>query len=235
MAPPLFAVTLTWPLLSAVQTLLPPSVLPTLVHAGEHLVLHRPVRPDDRLRLTGRVIAVLPKSAGTLLVLRADAVDQHGAPIFTEFSSSFLRGVECNGEGRGASDLPAAPAWREPPSVLWDAPLAIARELPFIYDAATNIVFAIHTSRSFARAVGLPDLILQGTATLALAARELVNREAGGEPERLREIAGRFTGFVIPGATIRVQLTRRDGAARGFQVLDEAGRAVLSDGFAKVG
>jgi len=231
-APPLFAVAVTWPLLSAVQGILPPSVLPTIVHAGEHLVFQRPIKPDDRLRLTGRVVAVLPKKAGTLLVLRADAVDQRGAPVFTEFSSSLLRGVACEGEGRGAEALPAAPKWDEPPAPRWDAPLAISRELPFVYDAATGIVFAIHTSRAFARMVGLPDLILQGTATLALAARELVNREAEGAPERLREIACRFTGFVIPGATIHVQLTRRQGTARGFQVVDETGKVVVSDGFA---
>ena len=58
LAPPLFAVAITWPLLSAVQSILPPSVLPTIVHAGEHLIFHRLIAPGNRLRLTGRIAAV---------------------------------------------------------------------------------------------------------------------------------------------------------------------------------
>jgi hypothetical protein len=49
---------------------------------------------------------------------------------------------------------------------------------PYVYDGCTNIYFPIHTSVGFARMVGLPDIILQGTATLAYAARELADREA---------------------------------------------------------
>ncbi len=234
-APPVFAVAVTWPLLTGVQALLPPEALPTIVHAGEHLVFQRAIRPGDRLRLNGRVAAVLPKSGSTLLVLRADAVDRQGAPVFTEFSSSILRGVPCAGEGRGADELPPAPDWPAPNATIWETVVPVARELPFVYDAATDIVFAIHTSRSFARMVGLPDLILQGTATLALAVREIIDREAGGEPERVREIVCRFTGLVIPGGAIRVQLTHRDGDRRGFQVLNDAGQVAVKDGLVRLG
>jgi acyl dehydratase len=51
---------------------------------------------------------------------------------------------------------------------------------------------------------GLPDIILHGTATWALAASQLIQRCAQGEPTRLRRFAGRFTAMVIPGTTIRL-------------------------------
>jgi acyl dehydratase len=105
---------------------------------------------------------------------------------------------------------------------------------PFIYDGCTGIHFPIHTSVKFARAVGLPDIIHQGTATLALAVREVINREVGGDPRTVRSIAGRFTGMVISGSEIRIQLAGRETGRGGdhlfFHVLNQEGKKAISEG-----
>jgi len=241
-APPLFAVAVTWPITERIQEQLkgavPLEVIPTMVHAAEHLVFHRPIRPGDRLRVRGRVAAVLPSSAGTRLVLRLDATDEGGDPVFTEYGWALFRGVGCSGAARGEENVPVLPRWEEPGSAIWDVEITIPRHAAHVYDGCTNIVFPIHTSVAFARRVGLPDIILQGTATLATAAREILNREAQGTPERLREIACRFTDMVIPGTPVRVQLSRResgrDGLLLGFRVLNQAGQAALRWGFARI-
>ncbi|HXK64886.1 MAG TPA: MaoC/PaaZ C-terminal domain-containing protein, partial [Spirochaetota bacterium] len=94
-----------------------------------------------------------------------------------------------------------------------------------------------HTSVGFARIVGLPDIILQGTATLAFAARELTDNEAAGNPQRLKELSCRFTGMVVPPADIRVLLLQREEHASGtdlfFEVHGKEGR-VLSNGYARI-
>lgn len=100
------------------------------------------------------------------------------------------------------------------------------------YDAGGGIVFPIHTSPAFARGVGLPGIIVQGTATLALAVRELVNREAGGDPQRIAALACRFSGMVQPGTTILVVLQHGDGNHLFFAVRDAQGQRVLSNGHA---
>jgi len=242
MAPPLFAVAVTWPFIENVQAQLrgavPPEILVTMVHATEHLIFHRPVRPGMRLRVGGRVAAVLPGPRGARMVLRLDALDERGRAVFTEYGGAVFRGVACADPGRGGDDLPARPGLRETEAPLWESSIAVAPGAAHVYDGCTRIVFPIHTSRAFARGVGLPDAILQGTATLALAAREVVNREAGGDPRRLREIACRFTDMVLPGTEVRVQLLGRAGCAEGtrvgFRVLNAAGRAALRDGHALV-
>jgi acyl dehydratase len=240
-APPLFAVALTWPVMADIQgqldAELPAQILPTMVHASEHLVLHRPVRAGERLRVGGQVAAVIPGRAGTRVVLRLEATSGD-EPVFTEYAGATFRGVGCDDQGRGAETLPTAPRWDDPAQPVWTAELPVAREAPFVYDACTEIIFPIHTSVSFARAVGLPDVILQGTATLALAARELLDREAGGDPARLREIGCRFTGMVVPGSPIQVELQRREEDGEdvllGFRVLAAGGAPALSGGFARV-
>lgn len=242
-APPMFAVALTWPIMERIQDqlggLLDPGVIATMVHATEHLVFSRPVRPGDRLQIRGRVAAVFPSKAGTRIVLRLDANDAGGDPVFTEYGGALFRGVGCSGDGRGAENLPALPTWDEADTPLWEVDVPVSREAAHVYDGCTDIVFPIHTSAAFALGVGLPDILLQGTATLAMAAKEILDREAGGTPERMREIACRFTGMVIPGSSIRVQLLRREALEEGtglsFRVLNEQGDSALRYGFVRLG
>jgi acyl dehydratase len=105
---------------------------------------------------------------------------------------------------------------------------------PFVYDGCSRIYFPIHTSRKFAHDVGLSGIILQGTATLGFAVRELINKEAGADPRRLKALACRFAGMVLPGTEITVTLSAREEEGRGlfFTVSDSAGTAVIKDGYA---
>ncbi|HOG06811.1 MAG: MaoC family dehydratase N-terminal domain-containing protein [Syntrophales bacterium] len=238
-APPMFAVAVTWPISERIPDFIetsdfPFEILATQVHYTEHLEFFRLIRPDDRLTVQGRVAAILPHKAGTLMVLRYDARDEAGAPVFTEHIGGMMRGVRCTDDGAGAETLPETLPQPEPGDPLWETRIRIERTAPFVYDGCTNIHFPIHTSVKFAREVGLPDIIYQGTATLALGVRDVIKREAGGDPERVRSIACRFTGMVIPGSEIRVRLleSRSDGDRTHlfFSILNTEGKRAVSDG-----
>ena len=56
---------------------------------------------------------------------------------------------------------------------------------------------------------------LQGTNTLALAAREIVSHETGSRPEALKTLTCSFTGMVIPETSIRFQVVERDESGFG--------------------
>lgn len=241
-APPMMAVALTWPVLGSIWDYIaaeafPREVLATQVHHTEHLAFHRPARPGEALAIGGTIAAVLPHRAGTRVVIRLEARDADGRAVFTEHLGALLRGVACRGAGRGGDGLPAVP---DPPAggPGWEAPIPIPPLLPFVYDGCTGIHFPIHTSRRFAREVGLPGIILQGTATLALAAREIVDRAAGGDPARLRQLACRFTGMVPPGTAIVIRCTGsvRSGADRAvfFEVRNSEGHAAVKAGCALI-
>ena len=237
-APPLFAVAVTWPVIEHIGEYIeasdfPREVLLTQVHFTEHLELHRPLKPGDALTVKGRIAAILPRRAGTYVVMRFDAVDAEGAPVFTEHIGAMMRGVSCAGEGRGNDALPQVPS--SPGGIpLWESPVFIDALRPFVYDGCSRIFFPSHTSRRFAHDVGLPDISLQGTATLGFALRELINKEAGGDPRRVKALACRFTGMVLPGTEITVTLEAREEGGRGlfFAVSDSAGNKVIKDGYA---
>ncbi len=240
-APPMFAAAVTWPVMHQFNHRLggavPPQVMPTLVHSSEHLVFHRPLRPGDSLRIGGEAMAVYPGNSGTRFVMRLDAADFSGGPVFSEYVGGVFRGVDCADEGEGKAKVPGWPRWLDTETPQWSVEIAIPRQLPYLYDGCTDIVFPIHTSVSFARGMGLPDIVLQGTATLAIAAREVLNREADGTPERLRELACEFGHMVIPDSTIRVELTRREHRGVetlvGFRVLTGSGKQAIRHGFAR--
>ncbi len=242
-APPMYAVAVTWPISERVweyidDATFPKEVIKTQVHYTEHLEFHRPIRPGERLTVKGRVAAIMPHRAGTVIVIRFDARDDAGKEVFTEHIGAMMRGVECSGEGRGAADIPSVPAVKETEGPLWESAIRIDRMRPFIYDGCTNIYFPIHTSVGFARSVGLPDIILQGTATLAYAVRELINKEAGGDPRKLRSLSCRFTDMVIPGGNIRVRLGAKSTEEKGhelfFSVINDNSGCVLSSGYARM-
>lgn len=242
-APPLFAVAVTWPQSLNIRDYLeiegfPWEVLSTQVHYFEYLRFHRPVSPGERLTVGGEVCAVLPRSSGTLFVIRYDARDHDGQVVFTEHTGAVLRGVQCTDDGASTDELPelTRPATDEAP--LWTRSLTIDPAMPFIYDGCSDIVFPIHTSQAFARAVGLPGIILQGTATLALAAREILDHQADGEPQRLSDIGCLFTGMVLPGTSIQVRILERitstDGCTVLFDVVDNSGLSVIRNGLARL-
>ena len=242
-APPMFAVAVTWPIVEKIWDYIeiedfPREVLLTQVHYTEHLEFHRPVMPGHGLRIKGRIAAILPHRAGTHIVVRFDALDENGAPVFVEHVGAMMRGVECTDEGRGGEDLPANPGHSGNGVPIWDSHIPIDPLAPYVYDGCSNIFFPIHTSVKFARQVGLPGIIVQGTATLAFAVRELINREAGGDPLALRSLACRFTGVVLPGTAIRVlladRLTLDDGAQLFFAVHNAQGEKAISDGRARL-
>ena len=238
-AHPVFPVAVTWPITSHLDRYIednhfPLDLMAMQVHHTEHIALHRPVRPGQELVVTGAVAAILPHRAGTRVVLRYEARDQDRRPVFTEHIGGLLRDVHCTDEGQRLPGLPADPPPDSGQEPIWQQEIDIDPLLPYIYDGCSDIVFPIHTSPAFARQVGLPGILLQGTATLALAVREVFNRENGLNPSAATAVACRFTGMVIPGDSIVVRLRQRSTAngyaTFGFDVVDSGQRPVLRKG-----
>jgi acyl dehydratase len=241
-AHPMFAVSVTWPILSRLEEFIeskdfPKEVLMTQVHYSEHLILHRLIKPGDKLSINGTLKAFLQHRAGTHAIVCLEAEDGNGAPVFTEYTGAMLRGVDC-GEGGKAGDIPLIPENDTKAGDLWTSEIHIDPERSYIYDGCSNIVFPIHTSPNFAQMVGLPGIILQGTATLAYAIRELVNNEADKNPARIFQIACRFSGMVRPGTDIRVCCTgkkvHKDFTDVFFEVQNSDQKKAVRNGYVKI-
>jgi acyl dehydratase len=233
----LFPVCYEWPLALAVRAGMDPALAPRGVHATHRLQIHRLPRAGDRLTTRARVVAVEPRRAGALLIIRFTTVDAGGAPVTTTDHGSLYRGVTCDGAsvaveaGPTECRVPAAGAALasddEPP---WSEPIDIPGGAAHVYSECARIWNPIHTDIAAARAAGLPGLILHGTATLALAVSRIVAHDVGNDPAGVREVSGRFTGMVGLPARLVVRGRRQASGVTAFDVLDAAGVAVVSRG-----
>ena len=198
------------------------------VHAAQDTHFHQPIRPGNQLNNRGRVISVERTRPGARVIFRFDIMDSAGDVVVTSYSTVIYRGVETRGDDVIGE---AAPAWPcgDAPSEWAETIVPIARELPHIYSECADIWNPIHTERDVALAAGLPDIILHGTCTWALAAKAVVEAHAEGNPLRLARFSGRFTGMVIPDGII----TARHGVVEGgahVEVITADGTAAISEG-----
>ncbi len=252
---PLFPVCYEWPLaldLRAWQ--MSEAIAERSVHATHDLRLDRRPRPGDRLSTRATVISAETKSPGAYVITRFETVDADGRLVSTTDYGSIYRGVECEsaaihphsresesstlsppGRGQGEGLKGEGPKnTAAPPQPDWSAAVIVAPTLAHVYTECARIWNPIHTDRAVARHAGLPDIILHGTATLALSVSKVLEREGLDPAASVSRIACRFTGMVpLPSAiTVRGWRTiqSRDERVIAFEALTPDGRAVCRDG-----
>ena len=237
-AHPVFPVCYEWPLALDIRArILPDEVAVRGVHATHRLVLHRPPRAGDRLRTTARVAALERRSPGAYMVLRMETVDAAGRPVSTTDYGSLYLGVDCDPvppppPGGGPGEERSSSGANGPPD--WSTEVAIAPTLAHVYTECARIWNPIHTDRAVARAAGLPDIILHGTATLALAISQTLRRHPRGPGAPVHAIACRFGAMVRLPSRLTVRGRRAvpspDGPLVRFEAMAEDGRPAVRDG-----
>jgi acyl dehydratase len=230
LAHPLFPVCYEWPLaLELRATALSAEIAVRSVHATHDLRLHRPPRPGDRLRTTATIVSAEPRPPGAYILTRFETVDAEGRPVTTTDYGSIYRGVECEEPPPSRPrDPDPAPRDARPD---WSVSVPIAANLAHVYSECARIWNPIHTDRAVARAAGLPDIILHGTATLALAVSAILRREPAGAAAAITRVACRFSAMVrLPSTIVAEGRNRAGDGVISFQVLTSEGRAALLRG-----
>jgi acyl dehydratase len=238
-AHPVFPVCPEWPVLLAVARVPPLDRLTSAerakgVHARHDLHLHRPIVPGDELTTTATVVGLERRRSGVLQTVRLATVDADGRPVATTWQGSMFLGFDLDGD----EVVPEMPEpVRHVGTVDQGARLVVMHELDrgaaHVYSECARIWNPIHTDTSVALAAGLPDIILHGTATLAIAVSDVIDRFADGDPGRIRRVSGSFTGMVVLPARLAVRLAPGgivdDGTVVGVEV------AVVPDDASDIG
>ena len=225
---PLFPVCYEWPVSRPIRQI--PGLreaFPRLVHAEHDLLVHRPPRQGDRLRTSASIVAVAQRKPGAFVVFRFETRDGAGEPVTTTDFGVLYRGVGVEGaERRIAEPLPPlAPA---PQALQPLGEIAVAANAAHVYTECARIWNPIHTDIAYAREAGLPDIILHGTATLALSiSRALAALRL--DPARVRRVQCRFSGMVRMPSTLQVR-GAREAHGVAFETSGPGGELVVSRG-----
>ena len=237
---PQYCVSLEWPMASAPETAaalgLVTGEAKAVIHLRQDSEFHSAVRPGDTLTLSTTLTGVKSTARGAVVHSRADTINTAtGAKVVTTRSSALFMDVSIDGGDKDLEETDIQ-AVEELPSTAEHTTLHIARELPHLYTECAQIWNPIHTERAVALAAGLPDIILHGTATWALAGREIARYYAEGDARRLRRLAGEFSAMVIPGEDILIEHAPSAGDANvvQFVVRNHEGALAIKNGVAEI-
>jgi acyl dehydratase len=203
-----------------------------LVHAEQAITLHRPVPVSGTVTARARVVEVLDKRTGALVVTESTAVfadgEHAGELLATNCSAVFLRGEGGFGGERGTSEDWTAPD-REPDRVVR---LETRPEQALLYRLSGDRN-PLHSDPAYAARGGFDRPILHGLCTFGVTGRALLHAVAGGDPARLTAVSGRFSAVVLPGQALSVEMWR-DGDRVLFRTRTDDGRVAIDRGRATV-
>jgi len=231
---PVFPVCLEWPVILNTRDMAGSQSLTAQesargVHAAHDLHIYRPVRDGDELNTQATMIGIHAIKPGAAYTMRLDTTDITGELVARTYQLGIYRGVEILGEPRAteqAPELPRLAQLDDPDTFSIFVPAGSAHT----YTECARIWNPIHTDRAVALSAGLPDIILHGTATLALAVSKIVDFYADSDATRVTRLGGRFSAMVLMPSTISLQARRVDDVVS-FQVLTDKAQPAISSGF----
>ena len=235
-AHPMFPVCLEWPAVLAAGRL-PGHEASTAkerargVHAAHDVRIHRPIRAGMRLVTRATVAGIEAKAPGAVHTTRLDTVDEaSGELIARSFNIGIYRGVAIEGEPR-VDDAPPPPigAATSGRGAVWQ--LDVPANAAHVYTECARIWNPIHTDRAFALSAGLPDIILHGTATMAMAVSKLVDECLDGDPTRVRRLGGRFAAMVLMPSTLTLEVTGMTDRAVFYELRNGDGQPAIRGGY----
>jgi acyl dehydratase len=223
---PLFPVCYEWPATHElrVATRLQ-EINARLVHAQHDLVIHRPVLAGESLCVSARVVSAVQRGPGAFVVFRLGATSASGEPVSTTHYGMLYRGVALDGGDCIVENSDDPPKHGRPLERIGEVP--IAATAGHVYTECARIWNPIHTDPAYARAAGLPGIILHGTATLALSVsclRSFYKRET------VKRVRCRFSGMVLMPSLIEL-FAARDGTSIAFETRQAGGEAVIQRGW----
>lgn len=162
---------------------------------------------DGVLDSTAKVIDVMDKKSGAVVVTSTDSFDQRGNLRFRSQSSTFIVGCGNFGGKKEPSNevVPCVATPKTKPDA--SVRLTTTENQAALYRLSGDLN-PLHIDPSFSALAGYKVPILHGLCTLGVSLRAVLKKYANNDPNLFRAIKVRFTKPVIPGQTLQVDMWR---------------------------
>jgi len=238
LAPPVFAVVpATRMMADATLGVVPDELKMRVLHGEQDFRFHRPISPGETLTVRAKPIGIEGKASGVVVTTLVETRDASGDPVNDQYFVAFFRGGSFEGS-LGES----APAHASDERLRDQPPEAVVKsefdlDQTFRYAEPAGDPMPIHLDDDFAKAMGLPGIIMHGLCTNAILSHVLIEHAAAGDPSRLKRLAVRFSKPGIPGDTMTTSIWRDldepNGSRYRFESTNTAGEHLIRDGLAE--
>lgn len=225
--PPMIHVRLLLPVMEAVAH--DPELrldLLRLVHGEHDATFHHPLRPGDHVETRAVLESVTQKRSGLVVISRLFAVCE-GKTAVEATTTFFIRASKPAGAPKAAPR--SAPHTPPPPDATVD--WQVAEDQSYRYATVSLDNNPIHTDPAVAAAAGLPNVILHGLCTMAMAGRT-VTTAAQKTPRRVQRLGVRFAGMVFNGMKLQTRIWHT-AESHQFAVFGPDQRPVITNGIAQ--
>ncbi len=223
---PTFTVVLGWGMGSAMRGIgtFNPAML---VHGEQRVTLHKPIPPSGSATLTSKLVGIYDKGKAAVVATETTATDEaDGSPLYTNYSSAFIRGEGGWGGDRG----PSGPRNVAPES-------APDHEVTYQTSPDQALVYRLsgdrnplHSDPSFAAMGGFDRPILHGLCTYGFTGRALLHTLCGSDPARFQHVEGRFSSPVLPGDALTIKMWETGPGEAVFTTSKQDGTVVIDQG-----
>jgi len=241
LAPPVFPVVgaLIDAIAPQIMAVVPVEVAMRVVHGEQDFRYHRPIVPGMTLVSRAAAVGIRGVSSGVVVLGKGTTETKSGALVAEQYMAAFFRGAKLE-----VSEGEALPDHAFDDSVRDRAPDARVThgydpDQMRRYSAASGDPMPIHLDEDFAKAMGLPGIIVHGLCTMAFCGRAVVGEYCNDDPTRLKRFAVRFAKVVQPSEQVTHSLWRSgesdDLRHISFETTSDNGNVVIKDGLAEIG
>jgi acyl dehydratase len=237
LAPPVFPVVpaLLGVLAPAIMAVVPGEIAMRVVHGEQDFRYHRPIVPGMTLVSRAAAVGVHGTSSGVVVLGKAISETDHDDPVVEQSMAAFFRGAQLDvHEGESLTEHAFDESVRagEPAAKVTQGfdPDQTQR-----YSEASGDPMPIHLDDDFAKAMGLPGIIIHGLCTMAFCSRAVVTEFCPDDPTRITRFAVRFSKIVQPSEKITTALWDAGDGRVMFETTSDNGNVVIKDGLAEIG
>jgi len=205
------------------------------VHAETDLRIYQPFKHGEAVTTQGRIVGRKQIPPGVYTVERYRMTNSAGVLLAELDYNGITRGAVLNGDDAMLEDNPDQPTCDQISNdIIWSEDVFIPVHAGQQYTECADIYNPIHTEPSVAKAAGLPDIILHGSATKAIALTQVINHCFEGDASRITRLCGQLRGMVLMDTTIRVQCVHEQVSNNErqvfFRVLNQEDQLAIANG-----
>nr|CAI5840992.1 unnamed protein product [Callosobruchus analis] len=203
--------------------------LENMLHGEHYIEFLGEVPLEGKLTTKAKVVEVLDKGTGAVIVLDAESYDEQGQLVVRNQCVTFaVKAGNFGGPRNGTKTISCEPKPNRNPDISLSQKTSIDQAALYRLSGDRN---PLHIDPSFAAVSGYDRPILHGLCTLGFSVRLLLSAFASHNASLFKACKARFVKPVYPGQTLRVDMWREGNRIHFETVAVETNTVVISGAY----